>query len=105
VALIEDDAEREAERVRTISMWPGPWLAMKRTQPGGAEFGLIFADDIEPPERNSQAADCVRMFEATDETAITLMNPNGVIDGSKLAVLAEYDSVEQMIADGWQVDG
>ncbi len=32
------------------------------------------------------------------------MNPNGVIDGSSLNVVAEYDSVEEIIGDGWQGD-
>lgn len=65
----------------------------------------MFADDIEPPERNSQAADCIRVFGATADTGTALMNPNdGAIDGSSLDIVAEYASIEELIGDGWQGD-
>jgi hypothetical protein len=45
------------------------------------------------------------VFGATPETGAALMNPNdGAIDGSSIDVVAEYDSVEEMIGDGWQGD-
>jgi hypothetical protein len=92
--------------MRRTSEWPRyPWLPVGRGRPESRELGLVFADDIEPPERNSQAADCIRVFGATPETGAALMNPNdGAIDGSSLDVVAEYDSVEEMIGDGWQGD-
>jgi hypothetical protein len=106
LTLTGDDAEREARLMRRTSEWPRyPWLPVGRGRPDSRELGLVFADDIEPPERNSQAADCIRVFGATLDTGTALMNPNaGAIDGSSLDVVAEYDSVEAMIGDGWQGD-
>jgi hypothetical protein len=101
--LAGDDADRF---MRRTSEWPRyPWLPVRRGPLESQELGLVFADDIEPPERGSQAVDCIRVFEATHETGIALMNPNdGAIDGSSLDIVAEYDSVEEMIGDGGQGD-
>jgi hypothetical protein len=106
VALGDDEAELEADRVRDTSEWPRkPWLPLKRLRPEGNELGLLFADDIEPPELNSQAADRFRVFGATAETAIALMNPNtGALDGSALQEIGAYDSVEELLDDDWHID-
>jgi hypothetical protein len=104
LTLTGDDAECDAGLMRRTSEWPRyPWLPVRRGQPESRELGLVFADDIEPPARNSQAADCIRVFGATPDTGTALMNPNdGAIDGSSLDIVAEYDSIEELIGDGWQ---
>jgi hypothetical protein len=92
--------------MRRSSEWPRyPWLPVRRGPLESRELGLLFADDIEPPERSSPAVDCIRVFAATSETGTALTNPNnGASDGSSLDIIAEYDSVEEMIGDGWQGD-
>jgi hypothetical protein len=104
VPLTGDEADQEAARIRDTSGWPAsPWLPVKRPDETGSELGLLFADDVSPPELNSQAADCIRVFGATDATADALIRQS-LIPGGDLTVIAEYKSVEALIADGWQGD-
>lgn len=102
--LTGDEADQEAARIRATSGWPvSPWLPVKRPSETGSELGLLFADDVSPPELNSQGVDCIRVFAATDETADALIR-RSLIPGGELAVVAEYESVETLIAGGWQAD-
>jgi hypothetical protein len=105
MALAGSDAEEEADRFRETSSWPRfPWVAVKRAGEARSEFGLVFADDVTPPPLNSQAADRIRVFATTADTARALMGQT-LIDGRRLPIVVEYDSIEELIADGWQGDG
>jgi hypothetical protein len=102
--LTRDEADQEAARIRDTSAWPvSPWLPVKRPGETGSELGLLFADDVSPPELNSQAVGCIRVFAATDATAAALIRQS-LIPGGDLAVIAQYESVETLIAGGWQAD-
>jgi len=104
MALTGDEAAQEAARIRDTTGWPvSPWLPVKRPGEAGSELGLLFADDVSPPERNSQAADCIRVFAATDATAQALTRKT-LISGGDLAVIGEFESLEALIAAGWQAD-
>ena len=93
------DPRRDINRIRKTELWPdNPWLPMVRHRPdGGSEVALIYADDVIADER-------IRMFGATAQSEQALM-VGGVIDGSILPFLGEYDTLERLLAEGWQVDG
>ena len=63
---------------------------------GDAQFGLIYDEDV-------AADEAIRLFGTTPQSEEALM-AGTVIDGGQLPLLAEYDSLERVLADGWSVD-
>jgi hypothetical protein len=93
------DPRRDINRIRKTDLWPvNPWLPLVRHRPDGdREVAMICADDV-------IADETIRLFGATEQSGQALMM-GGVIDGSALPLLGEYDSLERVLAEGWRVDG
>jgi hypothetical protein len=92
------DPKRDIARIRDTALWPArPWLPLVRhLDDGDAEFGLIYDEDV-------VADEAIRLFGTTTQSEQALM-AGTTIDGSKLPLLAEYDSLERLLANGWSVD-
>lgn len=80
--------------MRQTDLWPKwPWLAVR--QPGHDEHmgGLIHVDDVE-------ADGALTVFAATPQSGVKLTTGE-LIQASDLDVLERYESIEDMLADGW----
>jgi hypothetical protein len=88
--------ESEADRIKTTSNWPRRWLAMKRTAEARDYYGFIDALDVA-----GQTEILVRgnTVDPTDSTGT-----HEPVDGESVPVIAQYESVDALLAAGWQVD-
>jgi hypothetical protein len=92
------DPKRNIARIRDTERWPArPWLPLvKHLDNGDTEVAFIYDEDV-------IADEAIRLFGTTPQSAQALIAET-IIDGSQLPLLAEYDSLERLLADGWSVD-
>jgi hypothetical protein len=92
------DPKRNIARIRDTERWPArPWLPLVRhLDDGDAEFALIYDEDV-------VANEAIHVYGTTAQSEQALM-AGTPIDGRQLPLLAEYDSLERLLADGWSVD-
>jgi hypothetical protein len=92
------DPKRDISRIRNTEGWPAkPRLPLvRRLDDGDIECALIYDEDV-------IADEAIRLFATTPQSEQALI-AGTVIHGSQLPVVAEYDSLERLLAHGWSVD-
>jgi hypothetical protein len=100
--LTGEAAAHEAAMIRTSDDWPlRPWLPVKRypaSTPADpiTQYGLVHAKDL------AEHAAEVRVLGPRDPAAPWILSPT--ISPEQLPVFAVYDTVEELIADGWMAE-
>jgi hypothetical protein len=92
------DPLRDPARIRDVAGWPQrPWLPVERwIGDHTLQHALIHEDATRDGE------DAVVVYGATDGSMVNLTT-GALTNASELPSLAEYDSIEHMISDGWTV--
>jgi hypothetical protein len=98
------DVKKEAERIRRLQTWPHwPWLPMKRHNDGAVQIGVIYADNIDIPGDDGQSGRLV-MWDAPWMPSMKAAMAISMGATPPWPIVGEYESVEQMLDDGWVVD-
>jgi hypothetical protein len=87
--LTPEEQKQEAVLIRAVEGWPlWPYLPVKQYQPGGGwpKLGSLF-------DRGHRIEEPVIIYASIDE-----------ISKGDAKVIAQYDTLEAMLADNWVVD-
>jgi hypothetical protein len=93
------DAKRDLPRIRDVEQWPRrPVLHLIRTASDGERLtAFIREEDVIVDEE-------IPVFATSRETWEALFLGTRRLEDLNPEVLRRYDSLERMLADGWEVD-
>jgi hypothetical protein len=93
------DPKRDLPRIRDVEEWPlRPMLPVARTASDGDRLmAYIREEDVVADEE-------IRVFGTTMESIHELTFGTRRLEELDLPVTERYDSIERMLADGWEVD-